>query len=257
MVQEQKTGFFRGWPVYLVLLSLIVLLGVVIKNRNEEKSVSFKFLAKEPIEKVVIQAEITMAQPVEVVEPPVQETFAVAELELLAEAEKTEPEAPAVSPSEDRFAKLLEIVQQRRTWNPILTSWYGKEAPDFSFTDITGVTSKLSDYRGREVIVHYWTTWCPACKTQKPDLIKLRGLVDKTDLKIIAISNEDESKLKKEASRYGIKYTLTSIPGRQPAPFGYVNAIPASFFIDEQGVIKMIGQGAISLEEMQAVLQVE
>jgi cytochrome c biogenesis protein CcmG/thiol:disulfide interchange protein DsbE len=257
MAQEQKTGFFHGWPVYLVLLALIVLLGVVIKNRNEEKRVSFKFLDKEPIEKI-IQAANPVEPPVKaVVEQPVQDNSAVAELELLAEAETTEPETPSVSPSEDRNAKLLEIVQQRGTWNPILTSWYGKEASDFSFTDITGVKSKLSDYRGREVIVHYWTTWCPACKTQKPDLIKLRGLVDKTDLKIIAISNEDESKLKKEASRYGINYTLTSIPGRQPAPFSHINAIPASFFIDKQGVIKIIGQGAISLAEMQAVLQVE
>ena len=253
MAKEEKVGFFRGWPVYLVLLTLIVLLGLVIKNRNEEKRVSFKFLDKKPTEKVT-GGENPVGQ-------LVQETSAVGDNAVKpgpeAEAEKTGPEAAAVSGSQDRLAKLLEIVRGGKTWNPILTSWYEKEAPDFSFTDITGFTSKLSDYRGREVIVHYWTTWCPACKTQKPDLIKLRELVDKTGLKIIAISNEDESKLKKEASRYGINYTLTSIPGRQPAPFGHVNAIPASFFIDKQGVIKIIVQGAISLEEMQAVLQIE
>ncbi len=253
MAKEQKVGFFRGWPVYLVLLSLIVLLGVVIKNRNEEKKVSFKFRDNEPIEKV-IGAENSVGQ-------PVQETPAVGDNVVEswppAEAEKTEPEIPAVFSSQKGLAKLLEIVQRRGAWNPILTSWYEKEAPDFSFTDITGATSKLSDYRGREVIVHYWATWCPACKIQKPDLIKLRGLVDKTELKIIAISNEDDSKLKQEASLHGINYTLVSVKGSQPAPFGYVNAIPTSFFIDEQGVIKVIAEGAVSLEEMQAVLQVE
>jgi peroxiredoxin len=249
MAEEQKMGFFRGWPVYLVLLLLIVLLGVVIKNRNEEKKVSFTFGDNEPIEKV-----IGSEKPVE---QPVQEIPAAIEPGPPAEAGKTEPEIPSVSSSKDRFAKLLEIVQRRGRWNPILTSWYGKEAPDFSFTDITGATSKLSDYRGRDVIVHYWATWCPACKIQRPDLIKLRGLVDKTELKIIAVSNEDDSTLKKEASLVGINYTLTSIRGRQPAPFSHVNAIPVSFFIDEQGVIKVIAEGAISLKEMQAVLQVE
>jgi len=239
MAKEEKMGFFRGWPVYLVLLTLIVLLGVVIKNRNEVKRVSFKFRDKEPIEKVT-GAENSAGH-------PVQET----------EAEKTGSEAAAGSPSQNRLAKLLEIVRGRRTWTPILTSWYEKEAPDFSFTDITGITSKLSDYRGREVIVHYWATWCPACKIQRPDLIKLRGLVDKKGLKIIAISNEDDSKLKKEVRLAGMNYTLTSIKGRQPAPFSYVETIPMSFFIDKQGVIKIIAQGAISLKEMQAVLQVE
>ena len=242
MAKEEKTGFFRGWPVYLVLLTLIVLLGLVIKNRDEEKRVSFKFRDKERTEKV-IGAENSAEQ-------PVQATSAV-------EAEKTEREAASDSGSQDRLTKLLEIVRGRRTWNPILTSWYEKEAPDFSFTDITGITSKLSDYRGREVIVHYWATWCPACKIQRPDLIKLRGLVDERGLKIIAISNEDDSILKKEARLVGMNYTLTSIKGRQPAPFSHVNGIPASFFIDKQGVIKIIAQGAISLNEMQAVLQVE
>ena len=253
MAKEQKVGFFRGWPVYLVLLTLIVLLGLVIKNRDEEKRVSFKFRDKEATEKV-IGAENSAEQ-------PVQETSAVGGNAVdpgsEAEAEKTEREAAADSGSQDRFAKLLEIVRGRRTWNPILTSWYEKEAPDFSFTDITGITSKLSDYRGREVIVHYWATWCPACKVQRPDLIKLRGLIDERGLKIIAISNEDDSILKKEASLVGMNYTLTSIKGRQPAPFSHVNGIPASFFIDKQGVIKIIAQGAISLNEMQAVLQVE
>ena len=253
MAKEEKMGFFRGWPVYLVLLTFIVLLGVVIKNRNEVKRVSFKFGDKEPTEKVT-GAENS-------VEQPVRESSAVGGNAVdpgpEAEAEKTERETAAGSGSQDRLAKLLEIVRGRRTWTPILTSWYEKEAPDFSFTDITGVTSKLSDYRGREVIVHYWATWCPACKIQRPDLIKLRGLVDKTDLKIIAISNEDDSILKKEVSLAGMNYTLTSIKGRQPAPFSYVETIPMSFFIDKQGVIKIIAQGAISLGEMQAILQVE
>ena len=253
MAKEEKVGFFRGWPVYMVILTLIVLLGLVIKNRNEEKKVSFTFRDNEPIEKV-IGAENS-------VEQPVQETSAVGDNVVEpwppAEVGKTEPETAAGSPPQDRLTKLLEIVRRRGAWNPIFTSWYEKEAPDFSFTDITGTTSKLSDYRGREVIVHYWATWCPACKTQRPDLIKLRGLVDKTELKIIAISNEDDSKLKKEASLHGMNYTLTSVKGHQPAPFSYVNGIPTSFFIDKQGVIKIIAQGAISLREMQAVLQVE
>lgn len=253
MAKEEKMGFFRGWPVYLVLLTLMVLLGVVIKNRNEVKRVSFKFRDKKPTEKVT-GAENSAGQ-------PAQETSAVGDNAIEpgapAEAEKTRPEAAAVSPSQDRLAKLLEIVRGRRTWTPILTSWYGKEAADFSFTDITGTISKLSDYRGKEVIVHYWATWCPACKVQRPDLIKLRGKVNKTGLKIIAISNEDDSKLKKEASLFSINYTLTSVKGRQPKPFSYVETIPMSFFIDKQGVIKIIAQGAISLEEMQAILQVE
>jgi peroxiredoxin len=253
MAKEQKDGVFRGWPVYLVFLILIALTIWAIVGRDEEKIVCIRPMTEEQLEEVILP---TQAE--KMVEPLAQETTAVndkkVESELPAEVEIIELDAVSLR---SREMELLKIVQRRGTWNPIGTSWHGKEAPDFTFTDIAGDISKLSDYRGAEVIVHYWATWCPACKTQRPDLVKLRDSVDKTRLKIIAISNENTSLLKKEARSSGINYTLTSITGRQPAPFGYVDAIPVSFFIDKQGKIKIIAQGAVSLEEMQAILRVE
>jgi len=50
-----------------------------------------------------------------------------------------------------------------KTWDVAFASSFGKEAPDFSVKDIEGRTHKLSDYRGRNVVVVFWATWCPAC----------------------------------------------------------------------------------------------
>jgi len=255
MDKEQKATLIRSWPVYLVLLIFMALSIWVIANRDTEKRVCFRPKTAEEVEEIVSLAQ---AEKVAEADIPTLEAVDGEGIKPLspAKVEKVDP-AAAIASLRNREAKLLEIVQQRRTWSPVWTSWYGKVAPDFTFTDITGVTSRLSDYRVKEVIVHYWATWCPACKTQRPDLIKLRGSVDKTDLKIIAISNEGTSLLQRDARSNGINYTLTSIKGRQLAPFGNVNMIPVSFFIDKQGRIKIIAQGAIMLDEMQKILRVE
>jgi peroxiredoxin len=152
---------------------------------------------------------------------------------------------------------LEDIIKAAKTWEPIFKPWYGKPAPDFTLNDIQGNKHKLSDYRGKNVLVVFWATWCPPCRMEIPNLIKLRSTVSPDDLAILAISNENPSLVKKFVAQAKINYTILLDTGVLPGPYNSINAIPSSFFIGPDGKIKLVSAGIVSLEEIKAIFEVE
>lgn len=152
---------------------------------------------------------------------------------------------------------LNEVVNAASRWNLILMNWYEKELPDFSVRDIDGNVHTISDYRGKNVMIILWATWCPPCVEEVPHLIALENIIkrDKLPVKILAISNEDVRTIKNFAARKKINYTLISSPtSALPRPLNSVQGIPTSFFIDPQGKIKLVIQGGARLGELKAIV---
>jgi len=153
--------------------------------------------------------------------------------------------------------KLRDVINAARTWGPAFTPWHGKPAPDFTLTDIKGKQHKLSDYRGKDVLIVFWATWCRPCHMEIPHLKELRETASENDLAMLAISNEQVEKVKAFASQAEMNYTVLTDRGTLPSPYNTVNAIPSSFFIDRKGLIKLGTSGLISLDEIKAILQAE
>ena len=152
---------------------------------------------------------------------------------------------------------LNEAINRRSQWNPTLISWYEKELPDFSVRDIAGNLHTISDYRGKNVMLVLWATWCAPCKEEIPHLIALENIINRDNLpvKILAISNEDAGAIKNFAARNKINYTVVSSPtSALPKPLTLTEFIPTSFFIDPQGKIKLIIQGSARLGELKAIV---
>ena len=152
---------------------------------------------------------------------------------------------------------LSEIIKAAVTWRPGYQSWYGKPAPDFTLKDLSGKEHKLSDYKGRNVLVIFWATWCPPCKREIPDLIELRKTVSDDELAMLAISNEPPGLVKSFVEQAKMNYTILLDPGTLPAPYNSISAIPSSFFIDRQGRIKLSTAGMVSLQEIKAIFDAE
>ncbi|HUV63567.1 MAG TPA: TlpA disulfide reductase family protein [Sedimentisphaerales bacterium] len=153
-------------------------------------------------------------------------------------------------------ATLEDIAKSAETWEPAFSTWMGKPAPDFSVQDTTGSKHELSDYRGRNLLVVFWATWCPACNLEIPHLVQLRNTIPEEALGILAISNEEVEHLKPFAEAKGMNYAVASLSGTTlPPPFGQVSAIPTTFFIDRSGTIKFTALGLVPLEEAKAILQ--
>jgi peroxiredoxin len=159
---------------------------------------------------------------------------------------------------------LRDVIRAARTWGPAYSSSFGQKAPDFTLTDINGKQHKLSDYRGKDVLINFWATWCPPCKIEVPHLIALRNLVGEDKLAMLAISYistfppETTKKVKDFVEQNKINYTVFSVDGNTlPSPFSRITGIPCSFFIDSEGKIKLATEGLLSLGEIKAILQAE
>ncbi len=172
---------------------------------------------------------------------------------------KAEPSAktntePTVSPKRN----LKNIIRNARTWGPVYRAWAGEMAPDFTLIDVTGKRHKLSDYRGKSVIIMFWATWCKPCMMELPHLIALRNTISEDKLAMLAISSEPPALVKRFAAKGKINYTVFSVNTRaMPAPFRNIASIPCNFFIDPDGKIKLATSGLLPLGDIKAILQAE
>lgn len=171
------------------------------------------------------------------------ESTRVAEL-----VDKDEADSSNLFPFED-------IIERSRTWNPVFTSWYGKPAPDFSVYDVDGKLYKLSDCRGKNILLIFWATWASLCRAEIPHLIELRNQINDENLVMLAMSNEDMNTLRRFVEKKKLNYSIVSISSSSlPVPFNQINSVPTMFFIDATGKIRLAAAGIVSLNEMKAIL---
>jgi peroxiredoxin len=155
-------------------------------------------------------------------------------------------------------SNLEDIIKSAQTWEAAFKPWSGKTAPDFTFTDLDGKQHSLKSYHGNNVMVVFWATWCPPCNREIPNLIELRKANSEDNLAIIAISDENPDLVKRFVAAKGINYTVASIQsGALPSPFADISSIPTTFFIDQNGKIKLATIGVVSPEETRAILKAE
>lgn len=182
-----------------------------------------------------------------------------------AAAEPNTADSQPAQAAPDSKPTLESIVADSRKsgWEPSFTEWYGKMAPDFTLTDITGKSHKLSDYRGKKVMLVFWATWCPPCLQEIPSLIELRKTVSEDKLTILAITavgyrSTIQGVKKFVAANPVINYPVIAVePDSLPNPYNSINAIPSAFFINPDGKIKIVTEGAVPFSQIKAILDAQ
>ncbi|MEA1926952.1 MAG: TlpA disulfide reductase family protein [Candidatus Auribacterota bacterium] len=114
-----------------------------------------------------------------------------------------------------------------------------KAAPDFNLKKFGGGRAKLSDYRGKIVILDFWSTWCPPCRKEIPDFVKLQKSYGDKKLVILGISLDQNPKhaLPPFIRQYNMNYPILLTDGRIDKAYGGVTGIPTTFVINQKGEI--------------------
>jgi peroxiredoxin len=125
----------------------------------------------------------------------------------------------------------------------------GALAPNLMLSDLNGDVISLSDLRGRPVLLNFWTTWCAFCRAERETLQQAHEEYGDKGLAVLAVAiGEDPTLLRNFVEEQGLTYAILLDEDGRASRLYRVRGIPASFFIDRQGVIQVQHVGALAEE---------
>ncbi len=133
----------------------------------------------------------------------------------------------------------------------------GKLAPDFTETKIDGKPMKLSDLRGKVVLLDFWASWCGPCRRENPNVVKLYEKYNKDGFTVMSVSlDQDKAKWQSAIAADGLKWSnhVSDLKGwaSSAGKIYQVTGIPFTVLIDQEGkIIKTNLRG----EELEIELQ--
>ena len=121
-------------------------------------------------------------------------------------------------------------------------------APDFALKDMNGARIRLSDYKGRVVLVNFWATWCAPCKVEIPWFAEFERTFKDKGFAVIGISMDDDGwkSVKPYLESHSINYRIAAGDGDVAQKYGGVEALPETFLIDREGRIAARHVGIVS-----------
>lgn len=129
----------------------------------------------------------------------------------------------------------------------------GQTAPEFILKDIHGNTVKLSDYKGKAVVLNFWATWCPPCKAEIPWFEDLADKYRGQGLEVIGVALDDSSEKDIASFAQDMKMNYPVVFGKEETSdlYGGVEMLPTTFYIDRNGKITDQVLGLASREEIE------
>ncbi|HWP43612.1 MAG TPA: TlpA disulfide reductase family protein [Blastocatellia bacterium] len=126
-------------------------------------------------------------------------------------------------------------------------------APDFELKDAGGRAVRLSDYRGKVVLLNFWATWCPPCRAEMPELVRLQEENESRGLQIIGITYPafDRKTVRRIAREMKLNYPVLYGTREIAARYGVGEVLPATIVIDREGKIRARILGILEIEEFE------
>ncbi len=123
----------------------------------------------------------------------------------------------------------------------------GKPAPEIDLQAIDGQSVKLSELRGRPVLVNFWATWCPPCREEFPLMVEAYAEHADEGLEILGVMHQDFADgARAFAEDTGATWPILSDPDDVAYGDYIVPGLPTSFFIDAGGVVRAFSLGGFS-----------
>jgi len=121
----------------------------------------------------------------------------------------------------------------------------GASAPDFTLEGVSGEKVRLSDLRGKVVLLNFWASWCPPCREEIPSLFTLNAALTGKNFRMLAVAIDEggRDQVMEFFRRTGVSLPALFDPGGNVGKSYGITGVPETFVIDKQGVIrkKVIG----------------
>ena len=127
----------------------------------------------------------------------------------------------------------------------------GSRAPEIDLPTLTGGRVKLSALRGHPVVVTFWQTWCPSCRTEFPELVAAQAAYGPSGLYVVAVndptqehsSGDGEKHVRLFADEFAVPFQVAlDKRGRTRDKYGILT-LPTTLFIDSAGVVQSVNMG--------------
>jgi len=135
----------------------------------------------------------------------------------------------------------------------------GLTAPDFTLNTIDGESHTLSSFRGKTVLLNFWATWCPPCRSEMPAFQNVYEEFKDDGFTIVSITDEAGSELEKVFAfreEYGLTFPILldedGVVGRRY----YVVTLPRTLLLTPEGVVHKILLGSITEDSLRQELAV-
>jgi thiol-disulfide isomerase/thioredoxin len=145
------------------------------------------------------------------------------------------------------------IQKTRHASPPNAGKLQGQPAPDFSLASLDGKTLKLSDYKGKAVLLNFWATWCEPCKIEMPWFVQLQQQYGPQGLQVlgVAMDDTDPQDIKQFAQKMGVNYPI--VVGKETVgdQYGGIPYLPSTFYINRDGKVVDRVFGLVSRSEIE------
>jgi peroxiredoxin len=126
----------------------------------------------------------------------------------------------------------------------------GEAAPDFELLRLNGETMRLSEKRGKIVVLNFWATWCEPCKFEMPFFERIQDL-DNSDLEIWGVNfDEPREKVQRFVKAYDLSFPILLDPGGEIQALYRVRGYPTTYIVDREGKIRFHHIGLISEDQL-------
>ena len=128
-----------------------------------------------------------------------------------------------------------------------------KPAPEFSLKDSGGKTVKLSDYKGKIVLLNFWATWCGPCKIEIPWFMDFEQEYKDRGFAVLGVSMDEDgwNAVKPYLETHKVNYRVLLGDDTVGGLYGGVESLPTTFIIDRDGRVAAVHIGLVSKSEYQ------
>lgn len=127
------------------------------------------------------------------------------------------------------------------------------KAPAVALKDLRGRTVRLSDYRGKVVLLNFWATWCPPCRAEMPDLVKWQRDYRQHGLQVIGLTYPPQQKSEVRQFTRSLKVNYPIVIGSKETKelFFQGETLPVTVIIDRDGKIREVIEGILLPQEFE------